>query len=95
MRDFALLRDIASLLTEDPSFRFRVVAMPKHRAGFQFSPNVEFLWDLSDEEIAARFDGQHLAGFVAKPYRLKDLRDALRKVLDPPRPAGEGASPFH
>ena len=78
MRDFALLRDIASLLTDDPSFRFRVVAMPKHRAGFQFSPNVEFLWDLSDEEMRAEFQS---ADVLLLPLLGATANNALNEAM--------------
>ena len=42
----------------------------------------------NEQEIAGRFEGTDLAGFVAKPYRLRDLRAQLRKVLaQPPQDA--------
>ncbi|WP_460595698.1 PAS domain-containing hybrid sensor histidine kinase/response regulator [Geomonas sp. Red276] len=36
----------------------------------------------SHTEVARKFSGQGLAGFVQKPYRLPDLREAIRKAFD-------------
>jgi two-component system cell cycle sensor histidine kinase/response regulator CckA len=37
----------------------------------------------SQEDVAARFTGKGMAGFLQKPYRLDDLGAALRRVLEP------------
>ena len=41
----------------------------------------------SEQEIAERFAGEGLAGFLQKPYGLERLRKALARVLGPPRDA--------
>ena len=38
----------------------------------------------NEQEAVHKFIGKGLAGFVQKPFRLEDLRDAVRKLLDIP-----------
>jgi len=37
----------------------------------------------SEMEVASRFSGASVSGFIQKPYRFSELRDTLRKVLEP------------
>ena len=46
----------------------------------------------SETDVASRFAGTGLAGFVQKPYSLRDLGERLRAAMDTHR-RGSGASP--
>jgi CheY-like chemotaxis protein len=35
----------------------------------------------NEQEVSQRFVGKGLAGFIQKPFQLKELREALAKVL--------------
>jgi len=36
----------------------------------------------SEQEVAQRFIGRGLTGFIQKPYTMSNLRNALRRALD-------------
>jgi DNA-binding response OmpR family regulator len=38
----------------------------------------------SETDVASRFAGMGLAGFIQKPYSLRDLRERLRAAMDVP-----------
>jgi CheY-like chemotaxis protein len=49
----------------------------------QIDPEVKVILSsgYSESEVASRFAGERLAGFVQKPYSLQELRQRLREVL--------------
>ena len=36
----------------------------------------------SELEVASRFSGENVAGFIQKPYRFEELRDLMRKISE-------------
>jgi PAS domain S-box-containing protein len=50
-----------------------------------FSPDIPVILmsGFTHQEVAARFEGQQLAGFIQKPFRGEDLRHVVRVALGP------------
>lgn len=52
----------------------------------QIDPDVKVVMSsgFSEEEVAQKFDGKGLAGFIQKPYKLSMLRDEIKKATGAP-----------
>ena len=52
----------------------------------QVAPQVKVIMSsgFSEHEVAQKFAGKGLAGFIQKPYRLSDLQEILRRALTSP-----------
>ena len=84
-------REGVSAYTQNPNISFVILdlTMP-HMDGEQcfrelqqLKPDVKVIMSsgFSEHEVAQKFAGKELAGFIQKPYRLSVLKEAIRKIF--------------
>jgi PAS domain S-box-containing protein len=84
-------KDALLRLAENQDWQFVVLdlTMP-HMDGEQCYRELRLAWPLlkvimtsgyNEQEVVQRFAGKGLAGFIQKPYKLDDLREAVRKLV--------------